>query len=123
MKNKMQNGEFEIVYSARVCLISYDSLMVPVEGEKNEIMRIFFNLEYDGKETSAQSQPMLEEKIPSVKIKLRNFGSPLGTYVKEPVNIGKIRNRNIKVMFSVIKPSGGMPLLDLTVYVEKENAG
>lgn len=124
MNEKIINGSLDLVYSNRIYFANYELMKVPVRINERNMMMLVFDIKYDdsGKE-EARFEPCKENGKTGVKFILRNFGGQLGTFMKKPIEVGKVGKKPIMVTFGVIKCEDCMPILDLCVYVEREDDG
>lgn len=121
MKKNIMNGNRKLVYSGRMFLAQYASVSVPISFDTGDYLDLVFDFVYDGGEMNVRFEADLDKTNPTINFVLRNFGSPLGSYTKQPVSIAKVNDRPVEVLFGVVKPKDGMPVLDLSVYVKAEN--
>lgn len=114
----IRNGNLNLVYSGRVYFANYEPMTMRIDITKKDVIDLIFETKYDGGETKVSFNTMLENQVATIKFNLKNFGTPLGSFLKTPVEVGKVDGRSIKIIFGVEKPSDGMPVLDISVYVE-----
>ena len=118
---KITNGILTLIYTNRISLANYDTLLIPIEIKKNDQLIFAFDISYDGGDREASYRGETDSNPPIVRFTLKNFGSPFGTYTQKPIRIGEADGQGIQVMFSIVKPEDGMPILDLSVYLEPKH--
>lgn len=115
---KIVNGGYTMYYTGRLFLACNAPIKVPVHFDDNNAMTLVFDIGYDGGETSVSFAPSENNKDIELVFAVKNFGTPFGTVLKEPVTIGRYGKGDIKIRFGVTKPQDSLPILDLSVYVE-----
>lgn len=112
------NENMELIYNNRIHLARCGNLKIPVNMPDGEIIDFMFNVKFDGKPTDVRFRSFEKDGNFTVEFIMNNFGTELGSYTKMPINVGKYNNRNIEVLFAMNKPANGLPILDVTIYLE-----
>ena len=118
--NRIVNEDLELIYNNRIHMAKCGDLMVPVKMPDGETINFAFNINFDGGATDVKFRPIEKDDNFTIEFVMINFGTELGIYVKTPINVGKYNDRNILTLFAMTKPKDGLPILDITVYLEKE---
>ena len=118
----ISSREATLVYSNRICCFDNDQLDFKYNftDKKEDELKIHFVFKYSV--DSKQSIEMSTEVDDEITIRLTNFNNPLGAGLKKPVQIAKLNDKSIFIMFNVYKNDESNPILDLSLYMENKNA-
>ena len=115
------NGNSRLLYSTHLqCLDTQQPLTVKLKFDDDNTLTLIFHLSYNNEKMEANFRPA--DNLPNtLEFSLKNFGSPFGTFLKQPIDIGELNDARLKMLFSVVKPKNCSPVLDLNIYMEVAN--
>lgn len=106
-----------LVYSNRICCISNDSISLDIDLTAEDIINITFKFCYE--DGDAVKTMMNSPENGKVVFELTNYTNPLGTGITKPVEIGRLNDKKIYIVFYAYKlDKTTFPILDLSLYME-----
>lgn len=108
-------GNKKLVYANRICCFDNDAVELHHKFNDNDILSIKFMFRYD------EANLRYELSSPEngrIELILYNFKNPMGTGLKQPIEIAQYKDKGIYLVFFVFKLDQANPILDLALYLE-----
>lgn len=98
---KVKNGFYDLVESGDIIIDSSDITTFTVENNGEDPIDIIFKFEDSEKEPNALTKEAKVINQTTLEIIFKNYNSVLGSYNKEPWEIGFIANRKLYLMYVI----------------------
>lgn len=98
---KVKNGFYDLVASGDLIIDSSDITTFTVENNGEDALNFIFKFENSEKEANALKKEAKAINETTLEIIFKNYNSVLGSYNKEPWEIGTIANRKLYLMYVI----------------------
>ena len=105
----------KLIATHRVCCFDNESITARISLDDNNVIEINFYFFYDN---NVSNYTISSTENGKVNINLYNFASGTGTGIKRPVQIGKLNEKMISIVFFVYLFPEANPILDFSLYLE-----
>lgn len=112
----------KLVYSNRICC--FDEKQLDFKCKLSEKTKDELKIRFQFKEDTSPKQKISMKTIKNehIVIELTNFNNPLGAGLKKPIRIAKLNEKNIYILLNVHKYNESNPILDISLYMENDDA-
>lgn len=98
---KVKNGFYDLIESGDIIVNSTDTTTITVENNGEDSLNFILKFENTEKDNNILKKEVIAINDTTLEIIFKNYNSVLGSYNKEPWEIGFIANRKLYFMYII----------------------